>query len=358
MKRIMFYSMTMNSGGAERVIANLANELINDNEVAIATLIKSESYYELNKDIVIFQSSESSKETIIQRIKNSFRLLNNTKKYEPDIIISFCPTMCFISCFFKIFVKKFRNIKLIISERNDPKNEYKNIISRFLANYLYSKSDVIVFQTKGAKSFFSKKVQNKGVIIPNPINNKFLASNIHQKKDNIIINVGRLESQKNHELLIKACKNVFKKNNDWILRIYGEGSLKKHLKFLINDLNMNDKIYLMGRCNNLDKELKKGKIFVLCSNYEGMPNALMEAMACGLACVSTDCPCGGPSELIENNKNGLLVPVNNTKELEKAINKIIVDNELQKKLSNNSKRIIELYNFDVIMKDWKIIIDD
>ena len=130
MKKILFYTMTMRSGGAERVIANLANEFIEKNNVSIITLINSTIDYELDKRINIISSSNNKKSSLINRLKSSVALFKETQKYNPDIIIAFCPTMCFLSCVFKIISKKFRNVKLIISERNDPNNEYKNIFTK------------------------------------------------------------------------------------------------------------------------------------------------------------------------------------------------------------------------------------
>ena len=346
MKRIMFYTMTMNSGGAERVIANLSNEFVKNNDVSIVTLTSCRNDYTLDKKITFISSAKQEKNNISNRLINCIKLLKNTKKYNPDIIIAFFPTMCFIACFFKIFIRKFKNIKLIISERNNPNREYTNVVLKKMANFLYSKADVVVFQTTAAKNYFNKKVQSKGIIIPNPINDKFLNCNINLKKENVIVNIGRLEKQKNQELLIRACATIFKKNPNWKLKIYGEGSLKLQLQNLIKELKMEKNIFIMGRCNELELELPKNKIFVLSSDYEGMPNALMEALACGLTCVSTNCPCGGPNELIKDGINGYLVPVGDLERMTDAIIKAI-NNPLK-----GNKNELKKYSSSNILKKW------
>lgn len=319
MKKILFYTMTMCSGGAERVIANLSNELVKHYEVTISTLVQSKVDYKLDKKIKIVSASNNNQRTWLNRIKSIKNLYKITCNANPDAIIAFCPTMCFIACLLKKFSKRFKTIKLIISERNDPNNEYNNLFLKGIANYLYTKADIIVFQNEGAKAFFNKNVQKKGVIIPNPINDSFLKNKKVSKKENVIVNVGRLEPQKNQELLIKACAEVFKERPKWKLIIYGDGSLRSELEKLIYSLKMKKNIYLLGRCDRLEEELPKNKIFVLSSNYEGMPNALMEAMACGLTCISTDCPCGGPRSLITHKKNGYLVEVDNLPDLKSTI---------------------------------------
>ena len=351
MNKIMFYTMTMNSGGAERVIANLANDFVNDNIVSIATLTNNRVDYELKDNIVFYHSSKKNNNNIFNRIKSIKRLFSNTVDFNPNVIIAFCPTMCFIACFLKKFSHKFRNIRLIISERNNPSSEYKNFLTKVIANYLYSTADVIVFQNNGAKDFFNKSVQSKSVIIPNPINENFYNIDLKTvKKENCIVNVGRLEEQKNQELLITACHDVFKKYPNWKLKIYGEGSLKNKLDTLIKKLGNEHNIELLGRCSHLEKILPKCKIFVLSSNYEGMPNSLMEAMVCKLSCISTDCPCGGPKELIINGKNGLLVSVDNLEEMTDAITKMI-----EKPLFASDDEMMK-YQIQNIMKLWRKII--
>ncbi len=346
MKKIMFYSMTLNSGGAERVITNLANELSYNNNIAIATLFNTKIDYVLNKNITLFSPPYNSVRFLVNRIKNIKYLINNTIKFNPDTIIAFCPTMCFIACFFKMFSKKFKNIKLIISERNNPSSEYSNIFLKCLANFLYARADVIVFQTEDAMNFFNKTIINKSVIIPNPINAKFLNVSKNIKKENCIVNVGRLEPQKNQELLIRSFFEVYKSFPEWKLIIYGDGSLKNELEKLIIDLGLQDSVFLFGKCSHLEMELPKYKIFVLSSNYEGMPNSLLEAMACGLTCISTDCPCGGPKSIINNNINGYLFSVNDldsmTKAIINAINNPLVEN----------RNALKKYDISNIISKW------
>lgn len=349
-KKILFYTMTMHSGGAERVIANLANEFAKEYDVSITTLFDSKTYYKLD-DRISISSPRNRKDTLINRIKNIKHIYKTTKLINPDVIIAFCPTMCFIACFLRIVSKSFRKIKIIISERNDPNNEYKNRAIKLIANYLYSKSDIIVFQNNGAKAFFDKKIRKKGVIIPNPINEKFIRiKNLARHREKTIVNVGRLEPQKNQELLIRACAKVFKEKPEWKLKIYGEGSLEPKLRALIAQLKMKNKIYLLGRCNTLENELPSNSIFVLSSNYEGMPNALMEAMACGLTCISTDCPCGGPKELIKDRENGYLVKVNDLDGLVSAILEA-TDNPLRAK-----QNFLSVYNPQAVYNRWRELI--
>lgn len=237
MKKILFYNMTMAAGGAERVISNLANELSKKNEIKIATMLNKGIAYKLNDNIEVLQPPQNDKKDKITLLKNAILVLKNIKKYSPDYIIAFGATSCFLICFFRFFNKQIKKSKLIISERNNPECEYTNKVLKKIANILYEKADIMVFQTVDAQNFFSEKIREKSVIIPNPINEKFIKkvdSNI--KREESIVTVGRLESQKNHHGLIKACKIVFDKYPNYKLKIYGIGILREELIQLTIDL--------------------------------------------------------------------------------------------------------------------------
>ena len=202
---------------------------------------------------------------------------------------------------------------------------------------LYPLADGFVFQTKEAQEYFDKKIQKKSVIIPNPINEEFICEPYNGEREKKIVTVGRLEEQKNHKMLIKAFSKLPEGLSEYKLIIYGEGSLRPELEKQIKELNLLGRVFLPGQVDDVKNRIYKAGLFVLSSNYEGMPNALMEAMALGVPCASTDCPCGGPRFLIKNEYNGLLYNVNNELELKLAINKIIGDEELSKKISKNAR---------------------
>ena len=130
--------------------------------------------------------------------------------------------------------------------------------------------------------------------------------------------------------------------------------MKEH----IGKLNLSNKVKLMGTNDCLEKEIYDAGIFVLSSDYEGMPNALMEAMSLGLPCISTDCPCGGPNFLIDNNKNGILIPVNDKSALVESLEKLIEDKDFSKKLSGNAIKISSKYNTEKINKMWNFFINE
>ena len=153
--------------------------------------------------------------------------------------------------------------------------------------------------------------------------------------------------------LINAFSKVSSTYPQYKLKIFGDGPLKEELQKQINDLHMKDKIFLCGVTDDMKQELEKSKIFVLSSDYEGMPNALIEAMVVGCAVISTDCPCGGPKELIKNNKNGILIPIENEEKLIKSINFLIEDENNAEIMGKNAKNIKEILNTNYILEQWK-----
>ena len=135
--------------------------------------------------------------------------------------------------------------------------------------------------------------------------------------------------------------------------IYGEGDKRGELEKLVEELGLKDRISLPGNIRNIADEMEKNSLFVLSSDFEGMPNALMEAMALGLPCVSTDCPCGGPRYLIKNGENGVLVPVGDADALAEAMKKMLHDEDLRIRIGNNARTIQTRLSPEKIYGQWE-----
>jgi len=157
--------------------------------------------------------------------------------------------------------------------------------------------------------------------------------------------------------LIDAFAKIAKIHPDYKLNIYGEGDLRDSLEKNIKSLNLEKKVFLKGTVNNLKDKIYTVSLFILSSNYEGMPNSLMEAMSLGLPVISTDCPCGGPKFLIENNINGVLVPVGDKKKLEKAMNRLLSNPNIANELGKNANNICSFLEPNKIYKKWEEYIE-
>ena len=234
--KILFSIDSMNKGGAERVISNLSNYLIEKYEVTIVATRNAEPQYELNKKIKYYKidKQDSNKNKLLNNYFRIKRIRSVLKIEKPDIIISFFPNTTYRLMIAKSFLK----YKTIISVRNDPNIEYNNIIKKIIVKLLYTKADGFVFQTLDAKEWFSNKIKQKATIIPNPINEEFIQAPYNKERKKEIVNVGRLYEQKNQELLIRAFSEVVKKHRDYKLIIIGEGALRKELENLIDKLGL------------------------------------------------------------------------------------------------------------------------
>ena len=354
--KIMFLIGDLRKGGAERVIANLSNYLCDNNEVMILmTKTDRIEYYidEKVKKIGIDDSKLVKNNVLVRNIKRIQKMKKIIFEKEPDIIISFLKEPTNRILILKKFYKRIRRIPLMISIRNDPKIVFKTMIDKILLKTLYKLPEGYVFQTNEAKEYFNKKIQDKSKVIPNPINPDFVCERYKGKKENIIVSVGKLMKQKNQKLLIEAFRDINEKYEGYKLFIYGEGELRSELTSLIEQYNLTNKVFLKGNVENIKDEIYKAKMFIMTSDYEGMPNALMEAMALGLPCISTDCPCGGPKFLIENEQNGLLFEVGNKIELEEKMTMIIEDQYFAEKLGSNASKISEKLSPDIINRNWE-----
>lgn len=351
--KITFLIGSIGGGGAERVVCNLANELNNrGHEVAILTMAECKKSFMLSDNIqnpVLLRDEERSN-FILNTKKRLCNFLNYIKHNERDCYLAFLPTMIVMSLVFK----KEIHCPVIAAERACP-NSY-SIIVRFLLKYTASKADAYVFQTKVARKCYGKSVKQKNAyIIPNSIPNEFLStkdfSDTMQEK--VIVSVGRLTKSKNFPLLIKAFYEVHKKYSDYTLVIYGEGSERDDLQHLIDILSLNDSITLFGQIDNVIENIRNAKLFVLSSNSEGMPNALIEAMALGLPCIATDYDGGSARELIKDGKNGLLVPKGDEEALKKAIINIIDDPICAENYGKEAIKIREILHPQKIFDKWE-----
>ena len=333
----MLFIPSLGGGGAERVTTYLANFLNKDYEVAIVTSSEA-AVNEYYIDSTIERYSVNGRKQIKQVVK----------KFNPSlIIIMFAPMGITV-------VPAIKNMKIpyIISERNDPRNFAGKKITRILYQHYMKKADGLVFQTKEAANYYANKYSGISTIIYNPLSLNNFPEIYHGKREKVIVNVGRLHYQKNQKLLINAFKRVHDKYPEYSLEIYGEGELRGNLENYISSLKLNQYVKLMGNRSDVLECERKKSIFVLSSDFEGMPNALIEAMALGIPVVSTDCPCGGPRELIENHVNGSLVPVGNIDKLEEAIIELIENEELFRLYCNNEVEIRDRLNEQKIMKQW------
>lgn len=338
--KIVFVLPDMPGGGTERVVAMLANEYVKRNyEVAILLFAGNQVVYPLDEKIEVVVLGKASGGNPLVRIK---RIINMRKYYKAN-------KGCYLFSFsvmgtvFSVISAAGIPYRMLVSERNDP----TKMSHQKLRDWAYRKADKLVLQTEDVKKFFDKEIQKKAVVIPNPVAGDMPELFIGERKKRIAA-VARLQPQKNHKLLIDAFAEFLKDYPNYELHLFGVGELENTLKQQVNDLQIDDKVIFRGFCDNVTDEIKDYMMFVSSSDYEGISNSMIEALAMGVPVVATDCPVGGARMCIDHNESGILVPVQNVDALTSAMKKIASDSMFRDKLSKKGIKIREKYSLQKI----------
>ncbi len=236
-----------------------------------------------------------------------------------NIIISFSGE----ASIYAIPAAKLARCRSVVSERVDPSFLPHRLSIRILRRLAYFLSDGGVFQTEKVKKYFGKFAPRHSVVIPNPLMIMPLPEVNEDTRKPEIIAVGRLSKEKGFHDLIEAFQFVHQRHPEYRLIIYGEGPEKESLKKRAEILGLACVVFLPGHKKNCHEEIAKAKIFVLPSYHEGMPNALIEALAVGTPVVSTDCPSGGPAYLTKQGWSGILVPTHDVLGLADGIESLL-----------------------------------
>lgn len=348
MKSIALISPRLSHGGSERFTINISRGFSEKGyQVFLLTGPKEEQEYLIPKGVHRIELLGAS--SFLNDIKAVYRYL---KKNQIDfcLAVGIYPNLIAGAANVKL------KTKIVLLERNAPKQDRLSWKSRFLRKLLYRRGDAFVFQTPDAMKFYSGHIQRKGIVIGNPLKEGLPYRNNEPKKE--IIAIGRLEKQKNYFVLLRAMKIIAEKSPEYCLRIFGEGPCRSEIVSMIKNLKLEKKVYLEGFCDNVHDRIKNSDIFVMSSDYEGLPNALMEAMAMGFPVVSTDCPCGGPKMLIGNNENGILVPVNNAKALADAVIYLIQFPAKKEQMGVKARESMTQYTLLNIINKWEIFLRD
>lgn len=347
--KIVFTCDTMESGGAERVISILSNEMANRGYcitiIGVSNYQNSASFYNLDSKIKYLSISNKNR-TKINPVFRVFKLRRLLLDLKPDAVISFLPHINIYTSLALMFTR----ITHITSERNNPYVDPKGKFKRFLKKLSFNIADGCVFQTEDAMNYYSPKVQKKSAVIYNPIENGLNNHNCLFDSKKTILAVGRLVEQKNYHCLLDAFK-LFSETfyGDYQLRIYGDGPLKQELINYCKKISISNSVVFLGNDLSWREKERNSSMYVLSSNYEGFPNSLLEAMCIGIPSISTDCPSGGPRKLIENEKNGYLVPVGDAVALAEAMKKIIMN---RNKFSMNCELLAKTYSSSKIVDEW------
>lgn len=349
MKKIMFVIHALGYGGAGKMIVYLANHL---SKVGYNCVIYVEEqvgkHYEVEENVSIVQETEFFKNYYTRHFQQIFQLRKRVKEINPDLIISFQTNQNALS----VLATRGKNIPVIVSERGDP-YQYNNIVAK-LKTMVINMAEGGVFQTSKAMAYYGRKLQDRSCVIYNPCTVPLMPIPEWNERRNEIAFVARFDiQQKRQDLMVRAFAEVAKQIPEIRLSFYGEGKEQAIIEKLANELGIAERVDFKGLTRNIPNVIRKARIFVMTSDYEGLPNALIEAMAVGLPCISTDCSPGGAAELIENGVNGIITPVGDTVALANAMITILKDNNRADYMSNEAQKIIYKLDSSKIYEQWE-----
>lgn len=352
-KSIAFYIGSLSKGGAERVFCNLAEYFVSQNyDVTIITQYKKDNEYVLPDGVnrIISDISPSEEKGRIYNFVARFMKLHHIfLKTDADILLTTIGKNNFMAIVAAIFIRT----RIVVSIVADPKEEYVGRIMRFLLQLLFPEADGIVMQTTKSLDFLKLGLANKCVIMPNSIAPSFIMERYEGHRNRDIYVIGRMDENKNQQMAINAYSKIVSKYPDSHLYMVGDGELRDELQGLAESLGISTNVIFTGYVSDIPDRLKKAYMFILTSNSEGMPNTLLEAMALGVCSISTDCPCGGPYDLITNEEDGILVPVNDTDALSAWMDRLLNDYELADKIGKNAYETLKAYRPETVNMRWK-----
>lgn len=341
------------SGGAEKVLTMIANHYCwKGYEVEIVMLLGNtvnRDHFGLYDSINVVDLSNKG-----SYFSNAFSWLKNIRAYlktvKPNVVISFIGRINALVLTASIGIK----IPIIVSERNDPKNDGRSHVMQRYCDWIYRKAAAIVYQTSYQKGCFSNRHSYKSYIVPNPI--KILPVPTTNVDAKLVVTAGRLQPSKNHLMLVRAMGIVNRTCPHVRCEIYGDGDLKDSLSDVINKLHLEGVVKLAGKKSNITDYVASSSVFVMTSEFEGLSNSLIEAMMLGKVCVSTDYP--GVEDLIEDGKTGLIVKRNDAEGLAKAIINVITDTTGKYDvLRANARTKVMTFDDKSVLSKWDEIID-
>lgn len=354
--RVALVIGSLDPGGAERVMALLANHWATNGQPVVLVTFgtpRDPDFFGVHEEV------ERVYLDVFRIVRNPIKGFNTLrqivvlrralKRAAPDTVISFIVKTNLLT----LLATRGLGFPVIVSDRLDPRAHPLSLAWRILRRLLYPRATHVVAQTQTALSFYPDRIRHRGRVIPNPIPEPPSRGPAGgpQVTGPRIVALGRLHPQKGFDLLLRAFNEVLPRHPDWSLEIWGEGPERSALEGLVHDLSLKSSVRLPGLTTAPYDVLRSADLFVLSSRREGFPNALCEAMACGLPVVSFDCP-SGPREIIRDGIDGLLVPPEDAQELARAMDRLMSDPEQRGWLASRAPEVLDRFSIDGVMATW------
>lgn len=355
MRKAVFLTHNLGAGGTERVIVELVKYFSTKGiECSIIRLNKREVIYSLPKEIELISLPNKFNNNVINKLWKYKEFRKSIRYIKPDVVLAMPEEIGIYAIPALIGL----NTPIVVSERNNPWVMPWKKETRLFRKLFYPLASGFIFQTDQAASFFSSRIQRKGRVIPNPLDLQRIPDIWEGPRRKEIVGVGRLDKQKNFSLLIRSFSKFYTRYPEYTLTIFGKGPLRQQLINLASSLLPENAYKFPGETSDLLNSIRGASMFILSSDYEGMPNVLIEAMAMGMPVVSTDCPSGGPAELIQDGVNGLLVPIGDVDAMSDAMSQLTASEEFRASLGKNAQDIRKLLDSTIVSEQWRVYLDE
>ena len=339
------------AGGAERQIIMLANAMAKrKHQVHLLVVADNNLRYDIDEDVIIHDLTECEAKPGNRIINRFMSLRKALKEIKPDISIHYW----FQSAYFCALMPQKITGLILYSERGNPGDDEYSGLLKYIRYFAIKRIDAFVFQSEGAQEFFDNSVKERSIVIHNSVavpKNQYVVPCKNREKR--IVNIGRLHEQKNQKLLIEAFSIIADRIPEYILEIYGDGKMKDILTRQIKELSLENQIFLKGTRRDILDCIYSASLFVLSSDYEGMPNALMEAMAIGVPSISTDCKPGGARTLVDDGINGWITPLGDVDALSQKMLYVIQNREVAECVAMESIKIRRTHSNIEIFDQWE-----
>lgn len=354
-RKLMFVLPRMNGGGAERVVSIIANHMCDTYDVTILVLVSNESFYPLDERIRFvsanYEVDRRNKVTRLASLGRNFLkaigfVRDMVNEIQPDIVFSLLEETDIVT--FLALIGK-RQIVRLCSERNDPTK--RNPLLQRVLNRIYSHCDCLICQSDTVAKYYCNIPESKKKVIPNPVDFSGYPARVEEGEQTRIVAAGRLRSQKNFRLLIDSFAAIAIQYPQVKLIIYGEGVQRFELEARIQELGLERQIELPGASKNLLMDIRDAAVFVMSSDYEGFPNALVEAIAMGIPVISTDFPTGVAHEIVTQDV-GLVVPCGDQNAMRDAMRHMLDNADTRAVIRSKGYQTLKRFEVDHVTCMW------
>lgn len=355
--RIILLTSSLALGGTERVVASLCNELARRGDSVTLILTFSgtgKQFYRISDAAEVIYLADIVGIKSVNILSYSQRLLALRKlisQRSADVIVSFLPNVNVAT----IISSAFLGVPVIICERSYPAVYPAFHWLNLLRRLTYRFADMLTVQTESVAGMFRRLCPGVKAVctIPNALPQEIASyRKTPESQRKVLLSLGRLASEKQIDKLLEAFSAAAPEFQDWDLHIYGDGPLMRTLEQHIQSAGLHTRAFLKGPTSTPWEVMARADMFVMVSQYEGFPNALLEAMGMGLPCIVFDCP-SGPREITRDGKDALLVPLNDYEALVAALQQLMRDKELRLSLGAQARESVRSrFNQTQILERW------